>query len=401
VKEPDEKRKRGERGEGSVYEDKSKGLWYGEVSATVDGRCVLRRIEEGCKTRSLALTRLRQLKLELATNQTTMQPDRQTVGRYVESYLDALTIAESTILRYRSLFENHFKTYELHRLTMDEVKVEHVLAHFAALRADGRSDSTVKKLYVFLHSAFEAKRRTSSTFRNPCDLPKSQIPKYKPERKGMPFDVDKETAFLNAPGGNKWEALYVLGLDAGMRQGEIFALEWSDFDWKGRTIFVQRTLKDGEGGLTIGETKGKQNRKLKVSEGTIQALKEHRRNQASGMGLQRLVFPNEVGGYLSRQNFNDRDFGAALDRAQEQTELDFSIHTFHDLRHTMATLLLQEGEPVTRVSQRLGHSSVKTTLDYYAHAMPQDEDRPAARFEERRNRAVAKASQAPEDRPER
>jgi hypothetical protein len=73
-----------------------------------------------------------------------------------------------------------------------------------------------------------------------------------------------------------------------------------------------------------------------------------------------------------RQPLEERRAGRADDAISVAQD-----HTFHDLRHTCAILLLQDGESITRVSQRLGHSTVKTTLDYYAHCVPQDEDRPA------------------------
>jgi integrase len=60
------------------------------------------------------------------------------------------------------------------------------------------------------------------------------------------------------------------------------------------------------------------------------------------------------------------------------------VEAFHDLRHTTATLLLSEGESITRVFQRLGHASVTTTMNTYAHAVPQDESSPADRFEMRK-----------------
>lgn len=179
-----------------------------------------------------------------------------------------------------------------------------------------------------------------------------------------------------------------------MRQAELFSLEWRDIDWASGTVEVRRTLKDTAAGLAIGETKNKARRAVKLAPTTIKALEAHRRAQTRKDGLQRLVFPDHAGGYR-RQNFDRRSFAAALKRAHEQSGLDFAGTTFHDLRHTTATLLLQDGEAVTRVSQRLGHSTVRTTLDVYAHAVPQDEDRPAARFEQRRIRSASVASKRP------
>jgi len=72
-----------------------------------------------------------------------------------------------------------------------------------------------------------------------------------------------------------------------------------------------------------------------------------------------------------------------LERAVDDSGLDFASVTFHTLRHTCATMLLQEGEPIAEVSARLGHSKITTTLDYYSHALPENRDRPADRFSAR------------------
>jgi len=156
----------------------------------------------------------------------------------------------------------------------------------------------------------------------------------------------------------------------------------------GRAVEVRRTLKDTEDGLAVGETKNRQRRAILLSATTMDAVASHRKRQGRTGTIQRLVFPDQGGGYLRRQNFNRRQFAPMLAKAEKEAGQSFDGHTFHDLRHTCATLLLQDGESITRVSQRLGHSTVKTTLDYYAHCVPQDEDRPAARFDQPRQRAI-------------
>ncbi len=188
----------------------------------------------------------------------------------------------------------------------------------------------------------------------------------------------------------------MLALDSGMRQAELFALEWRDIDWENCSVEVRRTLKDTEDGLVVGDTKNRQRRAIRLSATTMDALASHRKRQSRTGAIQRLVFPDQSGGYLRRQNFNRRHFATMLATAERESGLSFAGHTFHDTRHTCATLLLQDGESVTRVSQRLGHSTVKTTLDYYANCVPQDEDRPAARFDQRRQRAIGSRIGSPQ-----
>jgi integrase len=155
-----------------------------------------------------------------------------------------------------------------------------------------------------LHGAFEAARHTrKGVFRNPCDLPKNQRPKYKPKEQGSPFDLPKEAAFLEAVKRDDLEALYVLALDSGMRQGELFALEWRHVHWANKNVEVQQTLKDTKNGLIVGETNNKLRRSIRLSPTTMQALEHHRKTQLKKNGIQRLVFPDRCGGYMRRQNF--------------------------------------------------------------------------------------------------
>jgi len=209
-----------------------------------------------------------------------------------------------------------------------------------------------------------------------------QIPKYKPTE-AYPFSKEKESAFLRTADGDELEALYILALDSGMRQGELFALEWRDLYWTSRRLRVDRTLKDTKHGLQVGETKGRQRRSLTVSKVTIEALAHHKKRHLRLYGFQALMFPDRVGGWLRRQNFNRRNFAPLLAKAESESGMPFEGHTFHDLRHTLATLHLSAGEPITLVSERLGHANSAITLSTYAHCLPLDEDRLASRFDER------------------
>jgi site-specific recombinase XerD len=108
------------------------------------------------------------------------------------------------------------------------------------------------------------------------------------------------------------------------------------------------------------------------------------RKARTKLRMHRLLFPNSADGYLSRRSFNRHVLAKLLPVAQSESRLDFSEHSLHDLRHTTVTLLLSEGESITRESRRLEHAAVTTTMNTYAHAAPQDESSPADRLEMRK-----------------
>jgi len=364
---------RTKRGHGTIRFDKKANAYVGRLSVLVDGKRV--RPSVTGKTYSECSNALRRLQHKIESGETTAERDRETVAAYLQNWLDVSNLASSTLTRYRSLGSKIAAQRWFADLKMHEVTPTHVLKLYKALSAE--SDSTRKKVHVLLHSAFEDARHIRRIGVNPCDIPKKQKPKYD-HPDVHPFDERQEAAFLTAVIGDENEAMYLLALDSGARQGELWALEWTDVDLKAGVVRIRRTLKDDGGKLTVGPTKGKTERSLMVSPTTLSALRNLRK-----MDLSRaLVFPNDHGGYIRRQNFNRRDWVRIMGKAG-LSGLGF---TFHDLRHSCATMLLRNGETIANVSKRLGHSKISTTLDYYAHALPQDDARPADAFEQRVHR---------------
>jgi integrase len=379
------KRERNRKGGGTVFQRHKKGKWIGEISQLTDRKRTFRRVYGSTKTE--VQTRLKQLQIEIAESRTCYDVSTETVRDYFSTWIESLTSSPSTLLRHESLLKLHVFPHDFARIRLSDISTKAVEQFYAILKLTV-SASTLKKVHMVLHAGFEAALHSrTGVNRNPCSLPKNQIPKYKPAE-AYPMSEEKEAAFLRAADGNELEALYILALDGGMRQGELFALEWRDLNWSSRKLQVDRTLKDTKRGLGVGPTKGKQRRSLNVSKTAIEALGHHKKRQARLYGIQPLMFPDRVGGWIRRQNFNRRSFAPLLAKAASESGLSFEGHTFHDLRHTLATLNLSAGEPITLVSERLGHANVATTLNTYAHCLPQDEDRLASRFDERFDRRL-------------
>ena len=154
-----------------------------------------------------------------------------------------------------------------------------------------------------------------------------------------------ETQGTKAARGDRLEALYVLAVHTGMRQGELLGLKWQDVDLKDGTIQVRRTLTKSGTSLVLGEPKtAKGRRKIKLTAKATAALRIHRKRQLEGSvqraGLwkdQGLVFASESGTLINPTNLRQRSFASLLKRA------GLSKIRFHDLRHTCATLLLGRG----------------------------------------------------------
>jgi integrase len=160
-------------------------------------------------------------------------------------------------------------------------------------------------------------------------------------------------------------------------------LKWSDVDFERATATIQRTLqwrkkrKDSQAAKEKSDSswyfdkpKTKRSRRtVPLPAGLVQQLREHRATQAEALlkiGVRsELVFANSEGTPLHWQNVTKRHFKPVLEKAG----LPASFRLY-DLRHSCATLLLQDGLNPKIVSERLGHASIVLTLDTYSHVLP-------------------------------
>jgi integrase len=157
-----------------------------------------------------------------------------------------------------------------------------------------------------------------------------------------------------------------------MRQGELLALRWPDIDIDQERLNVRATLQNTAGGPVFAEPKtSKSRRSVRLSRMALAALKQQRVEQAAEQLLAGqqwhdigLVFPNEIGRPMVSQNLLRRWWYPLLESA------GVPRIRFHDARHTMATIALSSGAPLSDVSRMLGHSRVSTTADVYSHVLP-------------------------------
>ena len=174
--------------------------------------------------------------------------------------------------------------------------------------------------------------------------------------------------FLETVVGNSaaYFPLFLCAIHTGMRLSEIAGLRWGDIDFRGKFLTVRRQALRGR----IEPTKTDQIRRIDMSDALIEALRQHRNAQREAWlkkGVNEIpcwIFANRKGNPPDMQNVKNRHFYPNLDKA------GLRRIRFHDLRHTFASLLVQDGQPLAYVKEQLGHSSIKLTVDVYAHLQP-------------------------------
>jgi integrase len=191
-----------------------------------------------------------------------------------------------------------------------------------------------------------------------------------PETTGKPYTADELKRFLVAARESKYEALVLVYAFLGLRRSEALGLQWDDLD--GKTIRVHRQLKRKRGeGLYIAPMKTQASMRMLVApRGVLEALERHRTRQqamreAAGAHWREngLIFTNRVGEPQAPEHVL-----AIVRGVMRAAGLD--ERRTHDLRHTVATLLLSKRVPLRTVSGLLGHASPKITLTTYSHLVP-------------------------------
>ena len=175
-----------------------------------------------------------------------------------------------------------------------------------------------------------------------------------------------------------------MAIQSGLRQGELLALRWEDVDLKARTLQVRRTLTRNGGKLAICPTKtAKGRRTVRLTQDATQTLRSHLERQlveidkAGGNWQENgLIFCTGKGTLINPTNLRKRSLSPLLQRP------GLPPMTFHQLRHTAATILLLKNVNPKVVSKMLGYATIAITLDTYSHVLPNMQHSAIAAMEE-------------------
>jgi integrase len=319
------------RNEGSISQ-RSNGTWRAQVSS--DGR----RISKSFHTKTEGLTWLRKMQSEVDRG-LDFHGGKILLQEYLEQWLEAskVSLRPKTALQYEQVIRKHIAPH-IGNIPVNALRLVKVEQFYSTLLQSGVGVRTVRIVHAVLHKALEKAVRYQIVAYNPVHgaiLPR--------EKHGEMQILDERQLgqFLVAAKGSRFEALYYLAVSTGMRQGELFGLKWSDLQWQSGTLNIQRQVqKIPRVGWDFEEPKTRAGcRTIKLGEGVLQVLREHKLNQelqktAEGDRWQDfdLIFPSSIGTPIDRSNLR-ADFNKVLDQA------GLPRIRFHDLRHTAASIL--------------------------------------------------------------
>ena len=372
--------------EGSITKRKD-GLWQAAITTGRDPTTgKLKRATFYAKTRKEAAEKLSKA-LRDKEQGTFVAPHKLTVGAWLDTWLweyKKPKLRPITFDSYEMLVRRHLKP-ALGHIPLRDLRPEHLQRFYNEKARAGCSARTVRYLHTTLHSALAQAEKNQLVVRNVSKLTERPHEARKEMRTlSLPQVAD---TLLPAIKENRLHAAIFLLFMTGLRRGELLALRWRDLDWKEGVLQVRQTLvrarnhNEGRTQLVFSDPKTPQSRRtIPIPEECLIALKQHKVRQAEerlmlGPAYEDygLVFCQPDGRPIDPRNFN-RQFCRVLQEA------GLPHIRVHDSRHTLATLLLEQGISPKTVQTILGHSSAKITLDIYSHVTLDLEKQAAAKL---------------------
>jgi len=263
----------------------------------------------------------------------------------------------STWSNYDGLARNHFHDFD--RIKINRITTANIEKFITARQNQGMHIKTLKRILMMIGQIMAYAVRHKYISYNPIrdiERPKSQGKEKMATIKILtPEEIN---AFLQVEMDQKYRTLFMLAIFSGARQGELLGLKWSDVDWENKQIHIQRTFNNQSWYDVKTKTS---NRRIDIGPIMMTELKKWK--LACPISELDLIFPNIAGNPIDSCNMYYRYFKPALKRA------GLGKVRFHDLRHTYASLLIEQGENIKYVQTQLGYSNPTITLNVYAHLM--------------------------------
>ncbi len=380
--------KRRGRGRGTLRQRKD-GRWEGRIVIGYDEsglpitKNVLAKTKGECEEK---LARLKDGLSDSGKNKCTpSMPFGEWMDYWYRTYCKE-SLAETTQMTYE---ERIYKQIipKIGKTPLNQITTGLLEKFYAHLKADGRlirreqfgpglSNAVIRSIHAHCGAALEKAKKEKLIFKNPaekCKLP----PKKSPEMQILRAD-EMRRLLIQAYEDGFYE-MFLLDLSTGIRRGELLALQWSDVDLKKRTIRICKQVKYIGGELKILPPKTQaSNRTINIPPQLASVLGEYRERVDSIW-----LFPSPV-----KEEDLPRDPSAVRKAFSKILERAQCKHVpFHALRHTFASNSFHYGMDVKMLATAIGHGSVETTMNVYAHATEEMQRAAARKIDE----AIGKA----------
>jgi len=349
------------KGEGSIGYWEEKKLWVARI--TVNGKPKKKYGKTQKEVSDWLLETRKAVKDGLP-----VPSQRLTITQFLERYLEAVesTVRPSTLRSYQNVIRWYIIP-ELGHIKLSRLEPHHLISLYRKKESEGLSPRTVNYIHGILHRSLQVALKWGYVARNVTEL--VDAPKLN-KKEMKTWTAEQVKQFFVHLQGDRWQALYITACGTALREGELLALKWANVDLEEGKLRVVSTVQFIQGqGLVEGEPKSAKARSsVDLPDFVVESLKVHRSSQDELKSSEKwtengLVFTTNVGTYIQPRNlvrhFKTKSKEAGLPEIR-----------FHDLRHTVATLLLEKNHHPLLVSELLRHTSITLTLSTYSHILP-------------------------------
>ncbi|HWO98442.1 MAG TPA: site-specific integrase [Bacillus sp. (in: firmicutes)] len=354
---------------GSIKKNNQTGNWDIVLDVGKDKLTGKRRQKKkrGFKTKKEAEKALTAL-LNEVNEGTYIEPSKQAYSDYFNAWLKGKEhdLSVQTLKAYNSYLKTHILPH-LGHFPLATLTPLHIQGFVGELRKKGLSDTTTKRIFNVVNASLNSAVRMELIKKNPASI--IEKPRVTAKETAI-WNLEESFLFLKSAKSSPYYIAFLLAVTTGMRQGEILGLRWKDVDFEHECLYIRQTLTHDGKEFKEGAKSKAGNRSIGLDTNTISALKEQRKKNVAN----KLKYGSAYVDYdlviatPQGKPVNPRSLLRVFDNLTVKANL--SKIRFHDLRHTHASLMLQQGENIKLISERLGHSSVKVTLDTYSHILP-------------------------------
>jgi integrase len=316
------------------------------------------------------------------------EPTSGSFADYAQHWLDVATsgIKASTKRFYGDHLKNHVVPLLGARplADLDRADVKHLIEALTAKKLRPHTvGGVVRTLSTVLSEAVDDGKLAANPAFRPGRLRRRMKDPNAPRK--IPIDpyTREEVAALIDTARTAFPAWYpflLCALRTGMRLGELRALQWGQIDWRGKFISVERNHVEG---VDTTPKNGKA-RRVDMSPQLAAELRLSRRRLrllwfSRGLPTPDLVFPSDA-----RTPLDDSNIRKALVAIVGKAEVRRRSKIVHVMRHTYASLLIEQGESLAYIRDQMGHSSIQVTVDVYGHLVPGGNRKAVARLDDPR-----------------
>lgn len=358
--------KRRQNGEGTIYQ-RPNGLWICEITLGYDENG--KRIKKTVSSMELDKLKKKLNDLRFYNDRNMVsEPSKITLYEWLNIWLETYkknTVKPSTYDMYYNAIHTHIKpvlgNYKLDKVT--PLAIQRFINDIYEKK--NSSQSTLKKIVMTISQGYEKAISLNMLYQNPC---RDIVIPSKDKRKAVAFTKNEQEEFVNqCSDNNTYNNLFVFALNTGLRMGELLALTWDDYNENEKTVAVNKNLsvvndytnpQDIKQKIIIDTTKTENSTRIVPLSSKAEEILNR---QKTITGSFPFVFISSSGTPLEKRNIY-KALKKRLNYAQVKSPI-----TFHSLRHSFATRLLEKGADIKTLSELLGHKSIQITLDIYSH----------------------------------